>query len=285
MVFSFLAMIVLLPVEMTVNGLIALRRGVGRPVLPQPSMTVLGVRVDNLTIDEAVRGIVARIERGERAESIYFVNADCLNIAFRDKRYREILARADYVLADGSGVRLAGKLVGVQVRENVNGTDLFPRLCEGVSGMPGGIYLYGAAPGVAEGTADWIRKHYSQTRIAGVEQGFLSEEEANEMPRRIRESGADVLLVAFGAPRQEEWIDRHVAETGVATAMGVGGLFDFYSGRIPRAPDWMRRAGLEWAFRLMQEPRRMARRYLLGNPLFLWRIFWYGSHRPGGIVK
>jgi len=97
--------------------------------------------------------------------------------------------------------------------------------------------------------------------------------------REIRDSGAQILLVAFGAPKQDLWIGEHLAETGASIAMGVGGLFDFYSGRVPRAPQWMRELSLEWAFRLMQEPSRMWKRYLLGNAVFLVRVIWWSMRR------
>jgi len=108
--------------------------------------------------------------------------------------------------------------------------------------------------------------------VSGCHDGFFSPQEETEVIRHIAHSGADLLLVALGVPRQDLWIAQHLRETGVTVAMGVEGLFDFYAGRIPRAPQWLREMGLEWLYRLYQEPGRMWRRYLLGNSIFLGRV-------------
>ena len=108
--------------------------------------------------------------------------------------------------------------------------------------------------------------------MSGCRDGYFSAAEEPEVVAGIARSGAAVLLVAFGAPRQDLWLHRNLAATGVKVAMGVGGLFDFYSGRIPRAPQWMREVGAEWLFRFYQEPRRMWRRYFVGNVVFLWHV-------------
>ena len=129
---------------------------------------------------------------------------------------------------------------------------------------------------MAEAVAEWATSRYPAVRIAGVRDGYFTEEETDEVIRHIHESRADVLLVALGAPRQEFWIDHHLVATGVPVALGVGGLFDFYSGRLKRAPLWMREAGIEWLYRLIQEPRRMWKRYLIGNLVFVFRVWIYG---------
>jgi N-acetylglucosaminyldiphosphoundecaprenol N-acetyl-beta-D-mannosaminyltransferase len=117
--------------------------------------------------------------------------------------------------------------------------------------------------------------------ISGAHHGFFSEAEEADVLETIRRSGAAVLLVAFGAPKQDLWISRNLAAAQVRVAMGVGGLFDFYSGRIPRAPSWMRELGLEWMYRFIQEPRRMWRRYFVGNVVFLYRVFCYRRENRG----
>lgn len=232
---------------------------------------LFGIPLDNLTMVEAVAAVVQRLEGGQ-PQQICFVNADCANIARRDPRYLEALHRAGLVFADGIGMRLAGAALKTPIRDNVNGTDLFPRLCAALEGTGKGLYLLGARPGVAEGVCDWIASHYPGVHLAGCQHGFFPPEDEPAVIRRIADSGADVLLVAFGAPRQELWIDRHLDELGVRVAAGVGGLFDFYSGRIPRAPRWVRRLGMEWLYRLYQEPGRLWKRYLLGNPVFLFHL-------------
>ena len=231
---------------------------------------LLGIPIDNLTMDEAIGEILSRTQTSS-ATQICFVNADCVNITYRDAEYRDILCNCGLVLADGIGVKLAGKILNSNIRQNVNGTDLFPQLCAAMERSGASLYLLGGKPGVGEEVAAWIRERYPALRIAGHQHGFFQAGETAAVTERIRQSSADVLLVAFGAPKQEKWIRRHLEETGARVVMGVGGLFDFYSGRIPRAPVWMRELGMEWFYRFWQEPRRMWRRYFVGNAVFLWR--------------
>jgi N-acetylglucosaminyldiphosphoundecaprenol N-acetyl-beta-D-mannosaminyltransferase len=231
---------------------------------------LLRIRIDNLTMSEAIERII-EFASDHRPHQISFVNADCANIAWNRGDYRDALNSSDLCVADGIGVKLAGKLLAQPVKQNVNGTDLFPRLCAQLdSSRP--LYLLGSRPGIAAAVADWVGKNHPNAFIAGAQHGYFGPEEEASVIRRIRESGARILLVAFGAPKQDLWIREHLAETGVGVAMGVGGLFDFYSGRIARAPQWMREIGMEWVYRLYQEPGRMWKRYLWGNLLFLSRV-------------
>lgn len=236
-----------------------------------PRLTVLGVRVDNMDLTGTIGWIQSSLA-GTRPRHVSFVNADCLNIACRDPGYRAALAAADLVLPDGIGLKLAGRILRESVRQNVNGTDLFPRLCAAIEKDSRGVFLLGGRPGVPDAAATWIAENCPGVRVLGTEHGYFTPEEEESVVERIRRSGADLLLVALGAPRQELWIDRHLPHLGVRVAMGVGGLLDFYSGRIPRAPLWVREIGMEWLFRMYQEPRRLWRRYVIGNGLFLARV-------------
>lgn len=253
----------------------------------RPSIQILGVQIWNTTIDDAVAHIVEVIRGQGQSQPIFFVNAACLNGAANDPEYQAILNGPGSVLVDGIGVKLAGMLTDQPVRENVNGTDLFPRLCEALEhhriqgGNFGRIYLLGACKEAAQGTADWIRKNYPDVEVVGVRDGYYKSEETEQVIEDIRQSKADLLFVAMGAPHQEKWIHKNLEQTGARVALGVGGLFDFYSGRIPRAPHWIRKLGFEWLHRLLQEPRRMAKRYLIGNATFLWKIFRHGTEYPG----
>jgi N-acetylglucosaminyldiphosphoundecaprenol N-acetyl-beta-D-mannosaminyltransferase len=240
----------------------------------QARVSMLGVEIDNLTVEEAIPAIVED-GRGNRLKQVSFVNPHCLNIACKDESYRSILNQSDVVLADGIGLLVASRWLRRPLRQNVNGTDLFPELCGAMSRLGLRMYLLGAQPGVAERAGDWVRAHYPELRIAGCRDGFFVAKEEPEVLQGIAESKADVLLVALGVPGQEKWIHKHcaaLASSTVRCAIGVGGLFDFYSGRIPRAPLWMREAGLEWTYRLYQEPGRLWRRYLVGNTVFLARV-------------
>jgi N-acetylglucosaminyldiphosphoundecaprenol N-acetyl-beta-D-mannosaminyltransferase len=233
---------------------------------------ILDVAVDNVSLDEAVARVCAAL-RGARPTLSTFVNAHCLNVAARDPEYRAVLAGAGHVFPDGFGVQLAGRILGRPLRQNVNGTDLFPALCRALEGSNARLYLLGGRPGVADEVRRWIGEHHPGLTVCGARHGHFDESESALVARAIRDANTDLLLVARGVPLQETWLAEHLGRTGARVGIGVGGLFDFYSGRIPRAPRWMREVGLEWAYRLLQEPRRLARRYLVGNFVFLSSIW------------
>ena len=233
---------------------------------------MLGVDIDNVSMDRALADILAAATEPAPPRIFFFVNAHCLNVAGGRADYREALRDAAAVYGDGVGVRLAGWLLGRPVRDNVNGTDLLPRLCEEAARRGLSLFLLGAQPGVAEEMARRLRERWPTLRIAGTRHGYFTPTEEPALLDEIAASGAHLLLVALGVPAQELWLTRTRARLKAGAALGVGGLFDFYSGRVARAPRWMRRAGLEWFWRLLQEPRRLARRYLVGNPLFLLRV-------------
>jgi len=233
--------------------------------------SLAGIRINNLTMTEAIETIVQWSE-APVARQVAFVNADSANIAWRNPRFSDALQHCDLTLGDGIGIKLAAKALGLHLKQNVNGTDLFPRLCDALQGRSGGLYLLGARPQIAETVANWAIARYPKLKIAGFRDGYFNAEEEPRVLEQIGQSGASVLLLALGAPNQELWIRRNLEATGAKVAIGVGGLFDFYSGRISRAPQWLREMGLEWTYRLYQEPGRMWRRYLVGNITFLYHI-------------
>jgi N-acetylglucosaminyldiphosphoundecaprenol N-acetyl-beta-D-mannosaminyltransferase len=236
-----------------------------------PRIKLFGIAIDNVTLDLAVETIVARFD-GPAATQVSFLNADCVNIACRNAEYLEALQHSGLVFADGIGVRIAGDMLGQPIRDNVNGTDLFPLLAAALEGTGKRIYLLGGRPGVAEGVARWLAANYPGVEVAGFRDGYFSAQEEAGVIEAIRRSGADVVLVAMGAPCQELWIRRNLAKLGAKVVIGVGGLLDFFSGRIPRAPRWVRKLGMEWCYRLWREPARLWRRYLIGNVVFLARL-------------
>ena len=226
-----------------------------------PKAGIFGVPIRCETMRAALDRIAAARDPAH-PKFFAFVNAHCLNVAYGDVDYANILRRCDCVWPDGTGVRMAGRFLGFPVPENVNGTDLFPLLS-------GRVFLYGAAPGVAEAAAENVRRRYPQMTVVGTADGFGDEQAVIAAVNRAR---PDILLVAKGVPRQEKWIAEHLDALSCGCAIAVGGLLDFVSGRIPRAPQSMRRLGIEWLYRLKCEPVRMFRRYVIGNPLFLWRL-------------
>ena len=252
--------------------------GDGKPRSIPETLSFFGIPMSNTTMPNAIDWIIASSAPGEPGQQVAFVNPDCLNIAWRDAAYKRVLCGADRVFPDGIGIRIGGQMLGWGLRDNVNGTDMFPLLCEAAAESGRSLFLLGARPGIAAAAADAMQTRFPRLEIAGTRDGYFSGDDETQVIQSINASGASILLVAFGAPRQEMWIARHRASLTVPIAMGVGGLFDFYSGRIPRAPVWMREMGLEWVFRLMQEPGRMWRRYVIGNPLFLFRVWRQAKH-------
>jgi N-acetylglucosaminyldiphosphoundecaprenol N-acetyl-beta-D-mannosaminyltransferase len=244
-----------------------------------PILHFFGIDITNTKMDEAVDWMIKRVQN-KATSLVAFVNPDCLNIAYGHEQYRQVLSKADRVLPDGIGINLGCRIMGVSLLANVNGTDLFPRLCERAAAEGMSLYLLGARPGVAETVARNMQDRFKGLAIAGVQDGYFKPEETERVIEAINRSQADILLVAFGAPKQEQWLAEHHDKLKPWVRVGVGGLFDFYSGRFPRAPIWMREIGMEWAWRLLQEPSRMWRRYLIGNPLFLYRVWLQNQENP-----
>lgn len=235
-------------------------------------IALFGVPVLNVSMSQALSRIdhAARTKRGAR---MLFVNAYSLNVACTDREFRSALNEADAVFGDGVGVRIASKVAGTPIVENVNGTDMFPKLCRLCEDRDYSIFFLGAKPGVIERMRSKLVREYPGLRIAGYHHGYFDKADDNhKIVELVNKSGADIVLVAFGVPEQEKWIMRHATALECSVCIGVGGLFDFFSGDVPRAPQWMRKHGLEWLFRLSCEPKRLWQRYLLGNPLFLWRV-------------
>jgi N-acetylglucosaminyldiphosphoundecaprenol N-acetyl-beta-D-mannosaminyltransferase len=245
-----------------------------------PRPFVVSARVDNASVDEALHAILAPLP-AHRARLVYFVHAHALNLASEDASFASRLERADLLLPDGIGIRLAARVLGVAMRDNVNGTDLLPLLCREAARRDVPLVLVGGAPNVASGCATRLVASNPGLRIPLTATGFLSDDETASVVAEVRRIGPAVVLVGMGSPRQEAWAEKHLARIPGITVLTVGGLFDFFSGRMPRAPLAVRELGLEWAYRLAQEPRRLASRYLIGNPLFIARAVrqwagWFG---------
>ncbi len=233
---------------------------------------ILGVRIDNISMQAAIGRIVEMIDQ-PGAKHACFVNPHAFNEAQINPGFRESIRAADLVLTDGFGTKLAGKILRRPICQNLCGTDLFPRLCEALCGTQKSIYLLGGESGVADLVVLRINERYPDVVVKGCAHGHFSPEEERDVVQKIAASGADLLVVGMGVPKQDIWIHKHLDSLNVSVAMSFGGLFDYYAGRVPRAPRWVREMGVEWVYRLIQEPRRLWRRYLLGNVVFLVRVF------------
>lgn len=249
--------------------------GAGRASVRPASMsgdevTILGVRFDRVSRSAAVADMEGRFSR-HAAVKVYIVNAHTLNLACARPGYRDILNAADLLLNDGSGVQIASRLAGKPFPDNLVGTDLVPELCAAAVRRGVSVYLLGGESGVAERAGDELRRRIPGLKIAGSHHGYLGQEHGPRVIESINRSGAGIVLVAFGNPLQETWIHNNAPGLKCDLCIGVGGLFDHLSGRLRRAPAWMRRAGIEWVHILLCQPHKW-KRYILGNPLFAWRV-------------
>ena len=241
-------------------------------------VNLLGLKFNNLTMVKAINMIKKNINSNVKSQ-ISFVNPDCFNKIFSDKEYFNVLSNSNLLFPDGIGVNIACKILGTPLKENINGTDMLPFLCEMAEKNKYSIFLLGGKPGIPEQMSANLKNKFSSLNIAGLHDGYFDREDKGEyIIEMINKSKADILLVAFGAPLQEKWIFEHKKLLNCSILMGVGGLFDFFSGNMPRAPKWMREIGIEWIFRLLQEPKRMWKRYIIGNPLFILRVLSWKSH-------
>ncbi|MBL7006985.1 MAG: WecB/TagA/CpsF family glycosyltransferase [Spirochaetia bacterium] len=241
----------------------------------QKIFRLMDIPISNITMLQAVDMIQSGIQsyttqRG--AQEFAFINAHCVNVAAKNPDYLQILRNSHAVFPDGSGIKKAAGMLGCTLADNVNGTDMFPLLCRNFAKTGKKMFLLGAGPGIAEKTAVWADNAAKASVIAGYHDGFFSEDNLREVLSLINSAAPDLLLVAMGVPRQELWIHKNLSSLKVPVCMGVGGLFDFYSGRIKRAPLIFRRMGIEWVWRLLMEPGRMWKRYIIGNITFMFRI-------------
>ena len=230
------------------------------------------LEIDPVTLAGAVDAVGALVERG-RGGFVVTPNVDHVVLAERDLDFRAAYAAAALSLADGQPVVWASHLLGHPVPEKVSGSDLVWPLMERAAARGWRVFLLGAGPGVAEEAARRLRERPG-VNVAGTAAPFLTArggdgEGAAEAAAAIRAARPHLVLVAFGAPKQELWMSRNAGALAPAVLLGVGASVDFLAGRVRRAPRWISRAGLEWLWRLLKEPRRLWRRYLVDDPGFV----------------
>jgi exopolysaccharide biosynthesis WecB/TagA/CpsF family protein len=231
---------------------------------------ILGISVASIDLATAI-GLMRRFVAEKRFTKVCFLNAHNANIACSDPAFAEAL-KDFLVLSDGVGVDIAARLLyGEPFPANLNGTDFIPVLLAAES-RPLTIGLLGATRANAEAAAAKFGELAPWHSFVVIHDGFFRPEQEPLILERIEALHPDILLVAMGVPRQEFWIARNITPRHCSLPMAVGALLDFVSGAVPRAPQWIRRARLEWVHRLLTEPARLWRRYVLGNPLFLARV-------------
>lgn len=246
-----------------------------RFVLAQPvdAAVIAGVPVDDVTMAQTLSMIEAFIDEGRatgRSFQIATINVDFVVNAQRDASVLAILQRADLCLPDGMPIVWHARLTGIKFRERVAGADLVPLIVDRSRAVGWRVLLFGSAAGVAESAAQLLLEKYPDAVVRGISGPFMSD------VRRMDQSdideivtfAPDVICVALGNPKQEKWIEAHRSALGASVLIGVGGTLDFLVGERRRAPIWMRRSGLEWLFRAVQEPRRLGRRYMRDARVF-----------------
>jgi len=246
-----------------------LRSGSGRD-----RVVLSGVLIDRISLAESAAQIAAYL-RTDRLHQIVTVNLDFLQIAQADSGFRKTINEADLAVADGMPLVWASRLAGRPLPERVTGNSLVEECCRLAAVTGASIFLLGGRPGIAEAAGRTIAARYPGARIAGAYApsfGPLSDRTDREIIDRVNRSGARFLLVALGAPRQDQWIAAHRHELDVRVAIGVGCSLDVLAGAVSRAPLWMQRSGLEWLHRFRLEPCRLWHRYFVKDTAMFARL-------------
>lgn len=230
-------------------------------------VNVLGVGFDNITMEQAVAEGMRLME----TEGMHYVvtpNPEIVELCREDAEAMEIARNADLVIADGIGVIYGAKILGTPLKERIPGVEFAQRLMERMAKNGKTLFLLGAKPGVAEEAARRLRIKYPGLQIVGAHDGYFKEDEV--VVKEIRESGADVVFVCLGAPKQEKWIVKNGEATGAHLLLGLGGCLDVFSGTVQRAPEIYQKLGMEWVYRALKNPSRAGR--LVKIPLFLAHV-------------
>jgi len=229
---------------------------------------ILNTYVNALTMDETVQE-VEKIIKSRIPTQHVVINALKVNLMNDDPKEKEIVNACPLINADGASILWAAKQLDVPVPERVTGVDLFLKLIE-VSAEKGyKVYLFGAKENVVKKTEAVLKEKYPTLQIVGRRNGYFTEADEPKIVEDMKNSGADMMFVAFSSPKKEYWINKYLKELNIPFVMGVGGSFDIVAGQTKRAPKWMQDHGLEWFYRFIQEPRRMFKRYIIGNAKFI----------------
>jgi len=251
-------------------------------------MVILGTRVDNVDGRSALEQVLSYTANGNGARRIYFTNVHTIHVARQEPDLLSALNAADLVLPDGSGLKIAGKLFGSPIIENLNGTDFTPKVLLRAASAGRSVYLLGGSARAVNLARERLLSQLPSLRIVGSRPGYFTGAEETLILREINDRRPDILLVALGTPLQEKWIARNAPTLHAGVCMAVGGLFDFLSGEKSRAPRWIRSCGLEFMFRFIQDPRSKWTRIFVEIPVFLALILkrrFFSSGRREGVPQ
>lgn len=231
---------------------------------------ILGVPFDVISMDEAVKRVIGYLS-GSGQHMVCTPNPEIVMEAQEDKELMNILNAADLIVPDGIGIVIVSKFCKEKIKERVAGYDLVQKIFEKLKDTEYKVYFFGGSPGVASTAAKKMSKKYPGLSIVGTRNGYFSSKDEKDIIDDIKRSGADLLLVGLGAPKQEKWIYENMRLTGAKVSIGVGGSFDVMSGKVKRAPVFFQKCGLEWFYRLLCQPTRLKR--MLKLPKFVLVVF------------
>lgn len=234
-------------------------------------ITFFGVELDIITMQETLERISEFIKNKDGVQHVV-VNVAKLVYAQKDEQLREIINSCPLINVDGAGVILGAKFLGINIPERVAGIDLMEKLIEYSAQNGYRPYFFGAKEEIVKSVVEIYKEKYPQLQIAGYRNGYYSEDEEAGLVEEIKNANADILFVAMGSPKKEIFLSKYSKAMDVAFTMGVGGSFDVVAGKVKRAPMWMQKLHSEWLFRLIQEPKRMWKRYFVTNSIFLGMI-------------
>lgn len=232
-------------------------------------ITLMGCHVDNLSMEETLQ-TVERFIRSGRPHQHGVINVDKVVKAARDHELRRILNDCPLISADGMPVVWASRLLGKPLKERITGVDLFESIMQRAAQKGWRVFLLGAEEDVVSQVKHIYMRRYPGLKVAGYRNGYWKPEEERQVVERIKAARPDLLFVAISSPMKEYFLGRYQEEMKIPFAMGVGGTFDIAVGKTKRAPVWMQKAGFEWFYRFLQEPRRMFRRYFIDDVAFFW---------------
>lgn len=229
---------------------------------------ILNTFVNAVSMEETIEVVEEIIRIGKPVQHVV-INASKVNLMENDLELRKIVNSCPLINADGASIVWAAKKLGVPLKERVTGCDLFQELVKLASEKNYKIYLFGAKEEVVVKVKEIFEEKYPSIQIVGYRNGYFTESDEPEIVRNMAESGADMMFVAFSSPKKEYWVSKYINQLKIPFVMGVGGSFDVVAGITDRAPMWMQKHGLEWFYRFIQEPRRMWKRYIIGNAKFV----------------
>jgi len=234
-------------------------------------INIMNCRFNRITMGETLNQVKESILRDEQ-NFLCTVNVSILMMMRSNKLLSEIVRKAKWVVADGMPIIWVSRTQKNPLPERVTGVELVSEIAEVAANNGWGVYLLGGEFSVVEKVAAKLKSDKPGLIISGFADGYFDDKEAIDRAAAVKKSGARILIVAMGVPKQEYFIDKHFKDTGVNFVIGVGGSFDVVSGKVKRAPKWIQKMGLEWAYRIKQEPKRLLPRYLKTNSLFIFLL-------------